>query len=525
MSRFILVVFLVGCEPSSVGLVDPDLDSDVDTEADTEVDSEVPPFVLAESISTERMVGHLEALQAIADDNDGTRLFLSSGYLDSVDYVTTVVEGAGYVPSVDSYEVSQFRAGARSARIVAPSEAARELNISVFAYSGAGTVEAPVVPVDLVLPPGAEPNSSTSGCEAADFEGFPAGSIALVQRGTCTFSTKVAFATEAGASAVLIFNEGQRGRTGLLEGVLDDAALAPVPVVGLSFADGEALAGLTAPVVSLSVDTALDRGTDRSVLITIAGRDPSRTVLIGAHLDSVLAGPGINDNGSGTAYLLDIAEAAAEGQWVPQTNVRLAWWGAEEQGLVGSRNFFLNDQGEADLENLAGVEAYLNFDMLASSNGVRFVYDGDASSTEQDIANPGSIYIEELFEAHFDAVDQPTRPVAVVTRADSYWAVALGLPWGGLFSGAEVAKTEEEAAVFGGDAGVAYDACYHRGCDTLEAVDEELYTELTVAGAVVIQQLAEAETGPPASQGIAPAILRDDLPRPYGCHDDAIFDR
>ena len=89
-------------------------------------------------------------------------------------------------------------------------------------YSGSGDVTAPVTAVGpLNVPIGDTPAGTTvSGCAASDFNGFPAGNIALVQRGTCTFGAKAANAKAAGASAVVIFNEGQPGRDGVLEGTL-----------------------------------------------------------------------------------------------------------------------------------------------------------------------------------------------------------------------------------------------------------------------------------------------------------------
>jgi hypothetical protein len=169
------VLLLVACEATVPDeLVEPIDEPDPD------------PFVLADAIDTQRMVGHLEALQQIAQQNEGTRRFLSSGYFDSIDYVTQVVEGAGFTTTIDSYDILRFRAGDASAEVGARAEAAGELLVSVFRYSGAGEVEADVVSVDLMLPPG-EANSSTSGCEPGDFRGFPRGAIALIQRGGCTF--------------------------------------------------------------------------------------------------------------------------------------------------------------------------------------------------------------------------------------------------------------------------------------------------------------------------------------------------
>ena len=91
--------------------------------------------------------------------------------------------------------------------------------------------DAAVTPVDVNLVP---PRASTSGCEAADFAGFPAGNIALIQRGTCSFGIKAVNAQAAGASAVIIFNQGDTPlREDLIVGtLLPDGATVTIPVVG-----------------------------------------------------------------------------------------------------------------------------------------------------------------------------------------------------------------------------------------------------------------------------------------------------
>lgn len=525
MSRALLCLALLGC---TAAITEPEPTDPTDVDPDTEP----APFVLEDAVDMDRMLTHLEAIQAIADENSGNRVSLSSGYLDSVDYVTDVLEEAGLSPEVRDYAIVRYQQGEASVQRVSADGEAESVSASVFQYSGSGEIEAEVTAVDVQLPPGASENSSTSGCEAADFAGFPAGNIALIQRGSCRFADKANNAIAAGASAVAIFNEGQPGRTEVAEGVLGASALAAVPVVGLSFEDGRDLAQTDGARLRIAVQTALTEDFDQNILVTLPGRDPSRNLIIGAHLDSVAAGPGINDNASGTAFLLEIAEQAQTAGWQPETDVTLAWWGAEEQGLVGSSRFFLDEAGEPNMANLEGIEAYLNFDMMASRNGGRFVYDGDSSTMDQDLSNPGSVYLEERFLAYFDERELDTRAVGIVDRADSYWAVILGIPWGGLFSGAEENKSPREVSLFGGLGGEPYDACYHLDCDTLDGVNMELYTELSRAGAFLIQELAESETRVPGAVGMAPdanapwvpgEIL--DLPRPYGCHDDAIFDR
>ena len=231
-----------------------------------------------------------------------------------------------------------------------------------------------------MLPPGEEASTSTSGCETEDFADFVEGNIALVQRGTCDFSVKAHNAFEAGAAGVIIFNEGQEGRTETLAATLGDTFADDLPVIGTSFEIGNELAALLAEgevVIHLATDTLieLDVPTQNLIAETPTGRD-DRVVMAGAHLDSVPAGPGINDNGSGSAALLELALQIADSGIEPRNTIRFAWWGAEEAGLVGSQRY-VDGLTKSEAKD---IELYLNFDMIGSPNYARFVYDGDGSA-------------------------------------------------------------------------------------------------------------------------------------------------
>jgi Zn-dependent M28 family amino/carboxypeptidase len=184
-------------------------------------------------------------------------------------------------------------------------------------------------------------------------------------------------------------------------------------------------------------------------------------VMVGAHLDSVQRGPGINDNGSGTAVLLEVAEQMAKVK--PRNRVRFAWWGAEEAGLVGSTAYV---EGLKPWQK-DKISLYLNFDMLGSPNPVYFIYDGDDSDGVGAGPGPeGSAEIEKTFEAFFKARRLPFKGTDFSGRSDYGPFIAEGIPAGGLFTGAEGVKTAEEAGLWGGTAGLPYDPCYHQACDT-----------------------------------------------------------
>ncbi len=170
--------------------------------------------------------------------------------------------------------------------------------------------------------------------------------------------------------------------------------------------------------------------------------------------------------------------------------VRFGFWGAEESGLLGSEHYVdsISDR------NLGSIFANLNFDILASPNFARFVYDGDGSDT--DPAGPaGSAQIETLFTDYFDSQGLPSAPTQFSGRSDYGPFIAVSIPAGGLFSGAEGIKTEEEAALFGGTAGEAYDSRYHEAYDDINNLSLESLSPMSDAVADATLTLARSRTG------------------------------
>ncbi|KZE94489.1 Aminopeptidase [Agromyces sp. NDB4Y10] len=415
---------------------------------------------LLECVSAEGALEHLEAFQAIADENDDNRAAGTSGYEASVDYVVDVLEAAGWEVSIDEFPYTYV--GPSTLTQLTPVNA--DYPTGPYTGSGAGDVTAAVTPVDLQLGVG---NMSSSGCEAADFAGFTAGTIALMQRGTCSFAVKALNAEAAGASGAIIFNQGDAdtdARKGLIVGTLGGSDVVDIPVVGASYDQGVALAqaGSTANVFV----PAPESRPQKNVIAEKKGVNDDNIVMAGAHLDSVQAGPGINDNGSGSAALLDLAEKISKLE--PQNTIRLAWWGAEESGLIGSEEYV----AELSQEEKDRIALYLNFDMVASPNYIFMVYDGNESSFEAPVAVPdGSTAIEDLFERYYTMVGEPYDDTAFSGRSDYQAFIENDIPAGGLFTGAEVVKTAEQQSIWGGTAGASFDPCYHQACDTIDNVD------------------------------------------------------
>jgi Zn-dependent M28 family amino/carboxypeptidase len=188
--------------------------------------------------------------------------------------------------------------------------------------------------------------------------------------------------------------------------------------------------------------------------------------MVGAHLDSVQRGPGIQDNGSGSAAILEVALQLAKVK--PRNKLRFAWWGAEESGLLGSTAYV---DGLPESERVK-IALYLNFDMVGSPNHVFGIYDGDDSDAEGAGPGPlGSAQIEKVFESFYQRRGLPFKGTDFSGRSDYGPFIEIGVPAGGLFTGAEGIKTAEEAALFGGTAGQQYDPCYHLACDTFANVN------------------------------------------------------
>lgn len=402
---------------------------------------------LLECVTVEGVRAHQAALQAIADANNGTRVSGTKGYDDSAAYAAQVFSDAGYIVTVQEFQFQTFIAISPPVlEQVAPGPVGPIEN-SILSYSGSGDFTAAVS------------NVAALGCNASDFAGFPAGNIALISRGTCAFALKAANADAAGAVGVVIYNNVP----GVLNGTLGNTFTLDIPVTSVTQAVGQQLAATPGLVLRLKTETFRGIATTSNVLAESRGGNPNNVIMAGAHLDSVNAGPGINDNGSGSAAILEVARQMAKVK--PRNKVRFALWGAEEASLVGS-TYYVNN---LPAEELQKITLYLNFDMIGSPNHVFFIYDGDDSDGVGAGPGPdGSAQIEKTFERFFEGMGIPYKGTDFSGRSDYGPFIAAGIPSGGLFTGAEGIKTADEVVLWGGTAGQQYDPCYHLACDTYD---------------------------------------------------------
>jgi Zn-dependent M28 family amino/carboxypeptidase len=331
-------------------------------------------------------------------------------------------------------------------------------------YQSLILVQSPQTPVGGVTGPlRVVPEDATPGCEASDFAGQDfTGSVALIRRGACTFEQKHLNAFAAGAIAVLVSNN--------VAGPLSNVTLTnpgKIPTGGISQADGTTLAGKAGASVTVDMRSHTESRTERNVIAETRTGRKNNVVMAGSHLDSVEVGPGINDNGTGSAALLETALQLGSRPKVDNA-IRFAWWGAEERGLIGSEEWVRQQTFEQQLD----IALYLNFDMVGSPNAAYFIYDGDDSDATGAGPGPyGSAQIEKAFADYFAAKGVPTEGTDFSGRSDYGEFIAQGIPAGGLFTGAEGVKTAAQAAKWGGKAGVAYDPCYHSKCDNLGNID------------------------------------------------------
>jgi Zn-dependent M28 family amino/carboxypeptidase len=452
---------------------------------------------LRSAVTVDGVMAHAEEFQAIADANGGTRVATSPGYDASAAYVADKLRGAGYSVTIQPFEFPFFEeTGTHEFERLSPTPRDYVLgtDFDVMEYSGAGDVTGEIVPTnDVVIPPGATASTSNSGCESGDFPAETTGRVALIQRGTCDFVVKARNAQAAGATAAIIFNEGQPGRTDLISGTLGSPDVT-IPVLDTTFAVGEELYNLDrasgASVHILTQTISETRTTTNVIADTPTGRT-DRVVVVGGHLDSVAEGPGINDNGSGTATILEVALQMSALGIEPRNQVRFAFWGAEESGLWGSERYV---QG-LTRQQRNKIMLNLNFDMVGSPNFVRFVYDGDGSAFGSD-GPSGSARIESVFNDYFASQGLATEPTEFDGRSDYDAFINAGIPAGGLFTGAEGIKTAEQAAVYGGTAGVAYDPCYHQACDTIDNVNETAIDQMSDAVAHATLLFAMTSSSP-----------------------------
>ena len=393
---------------------------------------------LEDAISLQALTGHLQNFADIADEQ-GDRAAGKAGYDASVSYVQNLMAGTNL--TVSTQDVA-FRLFEESSDPVLEQTLPNQETYAVgqdfltMSYSGAGDVTAEIAFVTPQIPAGADPNSSDDACDATDFDNADvSGKIAVIQRGTCDFYTKARNAQDNGAVAVLIFNEGQVGRTGYAVGNLGDDSDVTIPVVGLSYASANALYALAqdgAVTLRLAVSTNDAQATASNVFAETPAGNADQVILLGAQLDSAIGSPGINSSGTGSSALLEMAYQIGTQGYAFANRLRFAWW-ADADSLLGATNY-ADSLSDADVASLG---MYLNADAIGSANYVLGVEDGDLSDTADDMNSitddpgefpGGTADIEAAFAGYFGANGHDTVPRVVSGESAYYPRRALRRP-------------------------------------------------------------------------------------------------
>jgi len=463
---------------------------------------------------------YMQKLQAIADANPGpdghaSRNSGEPGYKASADYVAKVMTQAGYDVHIQTYKFNYFAyAGVPTLSEVSPIAHDYAVTTDFNPGQSTGTANASLQPAGGIIIPPTPTSSSTSGCTAADFSGFTAGRIALIQRGGCNFGVKAQNAQAAGASGVIIFNEGNPGRTGNLAGSLVDAAGNPIiptiPVVFTSFAIGDdlltqynqAVANNTPlPAMSLTIKGIVKPNTDDyNVIADSKGGDPNHVVVVDAHLDAIY-GAGMLDNASGSATILDIAQQMRNVN--PTNKLRFIWFGGEELGILGSAAY-INSLSSNDLSHI-GYD--LDADVTATPNYILGVLDPagpdlfgrTVTQTFPNRVYKASTIARDYAIGYYNSIGKNHELFSPVgTDAISFNQV--GIPASGLLTGQDCCKSQAEVDLFGGttgnyegNLGTSDGGCVDNPflwCDNLSNNDPNVLTFVSKAFATMVVQMA-----------------------------------
>ena len=301
---------------------------------------------------------------------------------------------------------------------------------------------------------------NNEGCDESDYPKDVKGNIAFILRGTCPFGTKSANAGKAGAIAAVVYNYEK----GEVHGTLGTPSPDHIASFGLGGDEGKAVAkkikdGEEVDAIAY-IDAEVKTIQTTNIIAQTRGGDPENCVMLGGHSDSVAEGPGINDDGSGSISVLEVAVQLTK--YRVNNCVRFAWWAAEEEGLLGS-DHYVSVLSEEENQK---IRLFMDYDMMASPNFAYQIYNATNA------ANPkGSEELRNLYVDWYEEQGLNYTFIPFDGRSDYDGFIRGGIPAGGIATGAEGVKTEREAEMFGGVAGEWYDKNYHQIGDDLTNVN------------------------------------------------------
>lgn len=415
------------------------------------VDSEA----LQSKISGENLLGRAKDLYKLAelsyhDYNHPTRVIGSAGHEATLEYIYATLQKLGPYYNLSEQTFPAYSGSVFESRLIIGDE--------VIANASAMSLTPPTkdnepVHGDLALVGG-------NGCSSSDYPASVENNIAFIERGKCSFGDKSKLAGRAGAIAAVIFNN----ENGPLHGTMGTPDAEHVATFGISAEEAKPTLkklkkGKRVDAIAY-IDGEVNTIRTLNVVAQTVEGDPDNCVMLGAHSDSVPEGPGINDDGSGTLSLLEVATHLIN--FSVNNCVRFAWWAAEEEGLIGS-DFYAASLSPKENQK---VRLFMDYDMMGSPNFAYQIY--NATNAENPV---GSEQLRDLYVDWYEAHGLNYTFIPFDGRSDYDGFIRAGIPAGGIATGAEGIKTKEEAKVFGGKAGDWYDPCYHQLCDDVGNVN------------------------------------------------------
>jgi aminopeptidase Y len=426
-------------------------------------------------IKTEELQRNLWNLNKIARDNGGNRAFGLPGYEASGDYILERVQKR-FKTTIDAHKqfFNHTFVQIRDISVTGPDGE----DVVVIALNYNPSTPAEGITASLIDTPVDDARGSM--CFEDQWTGIDAtGKLALVRRGSCAIADKLKLAAAHGALGVILWHNAPGPATAANLGFENIGLLPPVGTVqeAVGAAWKARLAAGEDLVVKLFVDSVFEERETFNIVAETKEGDPNNVIVLGAHLDSVQAGAGINDDGSGTSALLEIVTSFKKYKGF-KNKVRFIWWGAEESGLIGSLYYTKNlPEAEADK-----IRFYFNYDMIGSVKPKFDVYAGD---------NAGDAYGAALLEEHLVSLGRPATRAPFGTGSDYVGFIEIGVPSSGLHTGTSA----------GG-----YDPCYHLACDGIDNIDWTALTDNARAAARAAAILANSDLeGLPRRRKTTPA--------------------
>ncbi|ROT42193.1 aminopeptidase Y [Sodiomyces alkalinus F11] len=431
------------------------------------------PEKAVEDIKTQELQRNLWNFNKIARDNGGNRAFGLPGYEASSDYVLERAQ-TRFHTTMDTWKQYFNHTFTRINDISVTGPEGEDVVVIALTYNPATPAEgitAPLIdtPVD---------DARGSACFEDQWEGIDAtGRLALVKRGACAISDKLKLASAHGALGVILYNNSPGNAiTAATLGRENIGLLPPVGTIPLEVgtAWSARLRGGEELVVKLYVDAVFEDRETWNIISETKEGDPDNVIVLGAHLDSVQAGPGVNDDGSGSGALLEIMGSFKKYTGF-KNKVRFIWWGAEESGLIGSL-YYTSTLPEEEADK---IRFYFNYDMIGSISPKFDVYQG---------RNPGDAYGAALLQEYLLEEGYPAQLAPFGTGSDYVGFINIGVPSSGLHTGTP-----------------PFDPCYHLACDGIDNINWDAYTANVKAAARAAAIFANDLSGVPPRSRTTPA--------------------